>query len=388
MTKYQTARTFMVLFIGLMICNQTIRSLTYVNLMYIFFFSALLLFFGVKLRVLSSWNHVKLLDLGVAIFGGFIVSYAFISTILNQKFEWGKLFELSVLFLFYFLGREIKKEDIFTLSNIILFFGFLHSIFLLYDRGYVYSSGVNYLLMSIAVGLSCCISYLRVFYSSNKLKKIFFIFIALVTWLGLFSMQSRAVFLFAFGYYLLLPAFILKGKAKTKFIIFISMSTFMVISYFYQDIVYFYENSKIYQRMSDLFFNYQNEPRIVTYTTFFSHLSEFWFSGYGLNQTSSNIYVYTIEKYPHNFVLEFWSEFGLLGLSFALFFSFMPFFYIFKKRKVSEEEYISILIYLYYLMNFMKSFSIYDSSMLFLSAGIVVSLFKYSNVSSFGHRFR
>ncbi len=378
----------MVFFIGLMICNQTIRSLAYVNLMYIFFFSALLLFFGVKLRVLNSWNYVKSLDLGVAIFGGFIVSYAFISTILNQKFEWGKLFELSVLFLFYFLGREIKKEDIFTLSNIILFFGFLHSIFLVYDRGYVYSSGVNYLLMSIAVGLSCCISYLRFFYSPSKVKKIFFILIALVTWLGLFSMQSRAVFLFAFGYYLLLPTFILKGKAKTKFIIFISMSVFVVISYFYQDIVYFYENSKIYQRMSDLFFNYQNEPRIVTYTTFFSHLSEFWFSGYGLNQTSSNIYVYTIEKYPHNFVLEFWSEFGLLGLSFALVFSFMPFFYIFKKRKVSEEEYISILIYLYYLMNFMKSFSIYDSSMLFLSAGIVVSLFKYSNVPSLDHRFR
>ncbi|MBI6203896.1 O-antigen ligase family protein [Providencia rettgeri] len=382
MTKTNLYRNIMAIFLALMLCNHAIRSVLYVNFIYIYFSGALTFFIILKIKKTSSLMRMNIIDIIILIFAISLILYSSISTILNGKLELNKVFELSVLFLVYFISREIERENIKVIVNIVFFWGLLHSIFLIVDRNYVYSAGINYLLMSFSIGLSCCISYIKMFYHNDIKNKVILLSIFIITWAGLFAMQSRAVFLFTLFYCTIFPFFILKGKNKIYFTVISSFILIFIIAYFYNDIVYFYENSKIYQRMSELQYDYQNEPRVLTYSLFFDRINEFWISGYGLNGTGSNIYKYTIEKYPHNFIFEFWSDFGLLGLIFSIFFSFFPLIF-FLKRKFDETLCIASLIYLYYLMNFMKSFSIYDSSMFFLSVGLFYAIAKNYNNDSY-----
>lgn len=385
MTKTNLYRNIMTIFLSLMLCNHAIRSIFYLNFIYIYFLGALTFFLILKIKKAPTMIKMNIIDIIILIFATSLILYSLISTVINGKLELNKIFELAVLFLVYFISREIKQENIKTIVYIIFFWGLLHSIFLIVDRNYIYSAGVNYLLMSFTIGLSCCISYIKMFYNNDIKSKAILLSIFIITWAGLFSMQSRAVFLFTLFYCATFPFFILKGRKKIHFTVISSFILIFIIAYFYNDIIHFYENSKIYQRMSELQYDYQHEPRILTYSLFFDKINEFWISGYGLNETSSNVYKYTIEKYPHNFILEFWSDFGLLGLIFSIFFAFFPLIF-FLTKKFDEVMCISSLIYLYYLMNFMKSFSIYDSSMFFLSIGLFYSIAKSHDSISYNQK--
>ena len=139
-----------------------------------------------------------------------------------------------------------------------------------------------------------------------------------------------------------------------------------------------YENSVLFIRMSDLFYNLENEPRFETYSLYFSAMKDMWFSGFGIGQSSYGIYG-ALNDYPHNFILEFGSEFGILGF---IFISVLVIYTFFKKKYYfdNEKSYytMSMIFFMYMFFIFSKSFGIYDSYLLFLAFGFIWSFNKSS----------
>ena len=208
--------------------------------------------------------------------------------------------------------------------------GFLHSLCIIFYRDYAYSSGVNYLLMSLMIALYTCFSLIAAFNSKKNIFQLLFIVLYLVGWMALFSMQSRATFLFVGIVSILIPNLSLAHSKKIIFNITLVIAISLMISFYFSEIIYIYENSNIHQRMDSLFSDFQHEQRFVTCGLFFDNLDTFYISGYGLGGKTAGIYSNTIEKYPHNFILEFWSEFGLLGLFFSTYIVFLSIYNFFK----------------------------------------------------------
>jgi O-antigen ligase len=59
--------------------------------------------------------------------------------------------------------------------------------------------------------------------------------------------------------------------------------------------------------------------------------------------------------YPHNIILEIWFELGLIGLFLFLLFAMSSFIY-----KISKESKTSWIIFLYIILNLLKSNSLVD----------------------------
>jgi len=77
--------------------------------------------------------------------------------------------------------------------------------------------------------------------------------------------------------------------------------------------------------------------------------------GYGLGGFSVYYSGYDERSYPHNFIYEIFAELGVFGL--ILF--FLLIFLVLKKLK-STNNYLSIIIIIYLLLNFAKGHSIFE----------------------------
>ena len=141
-------------------------------------------------------------------------------------------------------------------------------------------------------------------------------------------------------------------------------------------IISMYKNSILFQRMNELFTNFEHEQRFEVYSLYFSSMENMWISGFGIGQSSQGIFGIA-NDYPHNFILEFGSEFGVIGFMFITTFILNTFFI---KKMYLEHEYIyykmSFVFFLYMFFIFSKSFGIYDSYLLFLSFGFLWSFGK------------
>jgi len=363
---------FIGLFVGLLLVNQSIRAILYYNFIGVFFI-ILLGIYSYKFILQKQILNIKLNNDDKVIFIVYIALIIYASLTLFET-GWNNyiyILELIALFFLYIIGRTINIFSYKIIVSIILMIGFIQAIFLIYNRGYIYDSGVNYLLLSLTIGLYTCLSLLSYIFSKKKYHKIYFLVLFILGWISLFSMQSRAVFLVVGLYSILMPFIILSVKNKLKLIGFI-FTVLMIGVFIYQNqIKEIYENTIIHERMYELFYNFENEPRFITYGLYFNNFEDFFITGYGINGTKLGIYTSTIEKYPHNFILEFISDFGILGFMFSVFFISRSFFILLVKTKNNFYSLSIFTIYMYYLINFMKSFSIYDSYVLFFAIGLV-----------------
>lgn len=297
--------------------------------------------------------------------------YGALSTFINGENQFGLLIELFALVILFFIGRSLSP---FTFRYMVYFcisVSTALSIILILDRGYVFSSGINYLLVSIPIGLGVLLSLCLMFSEDRFLFKVFLLVCCLISFVSLFYLQSRAVFLSV----VIFSFFIYMYSSKNNFLNYKNLLflffLILLMSYKSEYLIVFYEDSSLFYRLDALFAGTSHEPRSELYSSYFSHLNEFYFSGFGLGGTEAGLYSNTIEKYPHNLVLEFWSEFGVLGLVFSLSLLFFAF-----KRKIyllinSPDSLILVVLYLFFLMNFMKSFSIYQSSVFFFALGLI-----------------
>lgn len=362
--------------LGLMISNQSIRALTYQNFI-IIYFAVLVLFFSLYFwgGELYSKLEVSRNEILIYVMYFFVIIYAIFSTFETGFHNIFFVYDLLSIGIIYFIGRTINFNTYKYSVYIIFIIGALHSLTVIFNRSYVYSSGVNYLLMSLMIALFTCFSLLAAFYNKNIILRIFFIILYIIGCSALFSMQSRATFIFVAIASVIIPNLYMNHKQKLIFNMVALLIISFVVSFYISDIIHFYENSIIQQRMNSLIYDFKNEQRFITYGLYFENLDNFFVSGFGVGGTTAGIYSNTVEKYPHNFILEFWSEFGLLGLFFSLHITFISIFNFLKYLGEPRGFWtLSIIfIYLFYMMNFMKSFSIYDSYILFLSFGLLAN---------------
>ena len=375
---------FIGLILGLFLASQSIRSLTYYNFIAVFFFLLLgIYFYKFIINSLVSRIHLNNDDGVVLLSYMSLIFYAFITLYVTGFQNYIYFFELISLSLLYIAGRTINTESYIVSVRVILTIGLVHSLVLLLDRGYIYSSGVNYLLLSLTIGLYTCISLLYVVFSKSKLWKTLYIFLFIIGWYALFSMQSRAIFLIVSLFSFVLPWFLLTSKNRLKVYGFGLVLLVVAISFFQDSIVDIYSNSAISERMFELFYNFEDEPRIILYSLYFQNFTDFFLTGYGINGTDSGVYSSMTEVHPHNFILEMISEFGLIGLLFSFIFIFRPMYIILMKIENNLHVITIATMYLYYLIIFMKSFTIYDSYALFFVTGIVFNRKLIFNLKSY-----
>lgn len=366
---------FIGIFIGLMIMNNSLRTLLYLNLMHIVFIIVLTSMVLTRHKSISflSLFKVKLTKIDVLLLVVTLTFciYAGLTTFLNGLNEYSKLVELLILPLLYVIGRKVNLSIWLAICSTIMIIGVIAAIAVITQRSYVYLSGVNYLLISLGIGLSACVSLL--FFNIKKTSRSWYFLAYIICLISLFSVQSRFVFLFVI-IYSLICFLCCNFFLKKYFNLFIAFLFFLVIgAYFFDTILSIYNNTQIFNRMSSLFSNFENEPRFETYQLYFNHINDFKYSGYGTGGTYEYVYrAGTLrDTYPHNFFLEFYSEFGVLGLFFSSSIILISIFHLLKNKCLDCHYLAAATFFIFYFFNFMKSFSIYDSSILFLACGVI-----------------
>jgi O-antigen ligase len=112
---------------------------------------------------------------------------------------------------------------------------------------------------------------------------------------------------------------------------------------------------------------------------YLNELTGVWLTGFGLGNTPSFPPFY----YPHNFLVEFATEFGILGVIFIL-----PLTVLIVKTllalTLSEREHCFVMfLAINYVFFFLKSGSIYDSYTLFAVFSVVLVMNKKNRKSSY-----
>ncbi len=237
--------------------------------------------------------------------------------------------------------------------------GFFEAI--VYEGNYFFSRHFSILIQTSYFGfyltLAMCIT---IIYRKYIFKK-YYIFIVFVLSIGVFQTMSVAAFGGLFLVVLFLTFFLVK-KRMNKFIVYTTMSCFVVLAYFIQPrfkaiVNYVYEHSiELNPREKNGIM-----LRFLSWDASIDIIKENLIIGVGLANTQKELnrkyeekeYVYPLKDKlnSHNQFLQILVECGIIGLIAIN----MIFFFLFKKRaKVSFEEGILILIFSFLtLFNFM-----------------------------------
>ena len=310
----------------------------------------------------------------------FFILYACLVTMLSDGAQIFGVFELLIFIFLFYCAQVVDCLVLKSLFVVVMIVGFIQTIYILVDRAGLYASAefyhINYLLLSLVPGLFTCLSYIRLFYS-RSLERFFYMLMMVLGVCGLVEVQSRAVAIFCFTFIALFPFFVVEQVRRYLFVLVVAG----VGAYF--SLFTFFQSSPLYKRLDYMYNHIGDESRISTYEVFFEHVSEFSIYGYGAKLTSQKIYGEHRDAYPHNLFLEFWSDFGLVGLFYSLMLVACCCYRILLAEASGYYYCIVLFLFLFYLMNFMKSFSIYDAPVLFLSLGLALGI---SNMSAYKRR--
>jgi hypothetical protein len=299
-----------------------------------------------------------------------LILYALITAILfHNGSSLNAIVEIILVSMFFFIGKSFNKKAFKSFFIIIITLSIIQSLFLIYNRSYIYHNLDNYLLVTLVSGAVTSILYMLLFDSDyKKYRYLFFIFFVA----GIFSilnMQARTTALFILIFSFLSPLILLKTRKSILFYPLIGGAFYFSRQY----LLNIYNESILANRMESLFYNFGNERRFDTFSQYIKGMKYNWLTGFGSGQSSMGIY--GIENdYPHNFILEFLSEFGLIGLLFIITFIFYT---LYRKKVYTQATFIyfkmSYIFFIYMFSMFSKSFGIYDSYLLFLGFGFLWS---------------
>ena len=374
MTRYSLAQYTFGLCLGLLLTHNSIRALTSLNLVGFISFLLLTMLAGSYWLKGSFRPRLSLANTAMFFFTTGLVLYALLGTIALGHYRYLLIAELLVAILFFFLAQHGGTTSARGVLTGIVLVGSIQAAHVIVDRAAAYSANVNYLLMSLSIGLSFSISYLCLWQSKKFAFKIVCGLICLLCLFALIQMQSRAVFIYSVVYLCILPYFLLNSIGRFAFVGSSLSALLLIGAMFFEQLKLLAANAVIYQRMSDLIDSPESEPRIEIYSRYLQNFSEFYLTGYTVGETQYELYASLRDKYPHNYVLEFISELGILGGAFALTATIVTVVQ-WKKRfcNPSVEQVGMLVIFGFFVINFSKSFSIYDSSALFISMGLLCS---------------
>ncbi|MCU8082686.1 O-antigen ligase family protein [Shewanella sp. SM23] len=356
--------------LGMIIAKHTISGIVGINPTPILFVILMLLsIYGIRNFTFDGKVNVKKIPVALVLFT--LLLYSFFSTIINEKYRFDLLLDSFLIFLLFIVAINLRRDSFVSLLNTVVFLSSLLAVALIIDRSFVKAQGINYLLLSLPLGISFIICINNAKSINNIFCRTVYLMVGALCFIALFFLQSRAVVITAIIFSFISLTFDTRlKKVLVKFFVVVFIG--LLVSIAYSDVIFsLYESSSLYQRMNGLLTGETSEPRARLYSDYFSSLCSFYFSGFGMGGTEDALYLNTAEKYPHNFILEFTSEFGILGMLFSLSITIAALIQCIKLLVSDKENLVLVFFFLYYLINFMKSFTIYQSTFLFVAFGLL-----------------
>lgn len=365
-----------VLFLTLILNMNIVRTIIGIDQSIIYYLIYFMYVFTFFLHKFQFKNHIKISRFSLVI--GFIIIYSFILCIPELALDiWIKLvLSIAIGIRTFFLSKiQIIKVLRYTIGINILF-----SLVCIFEFNFIFSrisnNTENYLNVSLPIAFSCNIvsTVLLLGLIIKNKKKYIISFFILVMGLIRFSARGNIIFILINIIIIsLMNLFIKSRKSIKKVIISFLFCIFIIFSYFN------FASDYDINRMNRIFTNINNEPRMILYAKYISHLCKYNFIsiifGQGLH-SSYNV----VGIYPHNMFLEIFGELGLTGILSVFIFLIQMLKNMFSKIVLKNLSYIDkryILLgfscFTFYLLIFNKSYSIYDGYQLFICIAILLN---------------
>lgn len=358
--------------------------------------------------ILPIWNSLIIYAVMILIL--FVNNESLARFLFNKKYIkrskvvlLGFCFSLAVLILGeVFLYKEIKvgiKLLIFALVSFVIsriepgvlvrsmkysyIYCLFYSIYIIYAKDTIYRTWLEvgddaytYITVTFAVAFNLTVLLMQIFFVKTKLiRKLILILTGGVYLVALLNYSARANLMFPFVVLFIMFVITTLKDARSMMKNYTWIVILVLIIIFslsrYQDI-------DVIARVIRLFES--GDSRIQIWSYYIRYLcSDFkWLIGIGIcNSEHVLSSVFAKVTYPHNFMLEMWGEFGLVGLVVGVIcFTFVPISIIVntkKNMKFESSTYYGIsAAYFFCLLSCLKSSSVYDSYYLFILIALVV----------------
>lgn len=271
-------------------------------------------------------------------------------------------------------------------------FSTLYALYAILFRNSLYnqliSSGEsNYLNITLPIGLGLTLALSRFLVNSNNPWNIAWNCISsLIQTIALLNYSARGNLMFPFV--ILITLMLYTGRLQLKnfprnAILFGLVA--MTMYYLLLNVA----NVYLMQRFSRLFLSIADETRVPLYSFYISYILEHanYIIGIGFGRSAEILHATGFtENYPHNFILELVGEGGIVGILLLLSTTIELFRAEIKwkieneagDKKLDLQENNALFLYangglLFFLLNYFKSYSIYDGYQLFIFIGIILS---------------
>lgn len=240
----------------------------------------------------------------------------------------------------------------------------IFALILITNRGLIYAGGQNYLLISNVILIGFIIA------SFSGYRKLIIIFLQIIFIISCLFVQARFSILFAVTFFCFY--WLSSKNLFIKFFMFLLIFTLSLQSLYFLELMQGFEG--VSRLISHGIFS---NSRILLLEQYFSKIDQFWFTGLGLGQ-SQGLFTGYREAYIHNFALELISEFGVLSVPLllavfaAVAYGARNYFPLRKRFKYFPTMF---WLFIYFVLTFSKSFSVYDSYIMFFYGGLILGAY-------------
>ncbi|PMG94225.1 hypothetical protein BCU79_12095 [Vibrio breoganii] len=298
-----------------------------------------------------------------------------------------KLFKtINILFPFVVM-LYVRRDDIHKMFRycitINVFIGFIYlwsyGSFLLGDINYEQGNIFNtfYLNFGLLTGYFTIVSYCYYIYENNKCHLFFsIVLLSFIVFSGARGPLLISVFVIA-----ILSIYRFRSLISTKSLFYLSI--FVVISYYFilssnnLDVLLERSSNRLLLLFSDDKGASVN-TRLVYLHEAIKYINENIFFGYGFGSYGSVVFQDDSRLYPHNILIEIFFELGLIGLCLFLLFLLRVGVSILNISS-SDERVVSLIGLTYFFINALKSNSLIDHRLLFISIIIPLVFTRDSN---------
>ena len=220
-----------------------------------------------------------------------------------------------------------------------------------------------------------CYLYYRAWSVDKKVHRITLLVLTVLILVALLQVQGRYSLLIGMAGIFLITIYRFRKIMISTEGIFI----FVIISYAVFDVISYLESAPAVKRTIQIITSGETLDRILILKIYLNELKGVWLTGFGLGNTPEFPPFY----YPHNFLLEFATEFGILGVIFILPLTILIVKTLFALTLREREHLFVIFLSINYIFFFLKSGSIYDSYTLFAVFSVVLAVSKKNRKSPY-----
>lgn len=288
-----------------------------------------------------------------------------------------KTIDLLIIFLFFLIGndtiKDIKNRHSVSVKTVVVI-SVIHSVLMIFRPEVYYKYGeINYLLLTMSVSFGAILSVIKFFNNNHKLiyRGLYLISYLIIIY-AVSLTHSRANLILLILVFLL---FILRNLIKGRNLSVLFVVLFSLLFFVNNLLSFFMESSPAIQRLINFTENNYSDPRENIISVIKNNYDTFKFTGFGPGGTEELLMSTVNQPYPHNFFLEFFTEFGVIGLLLVVYMIyFLINLFLVKVNWKNENQLILSVCLIFLLALYMKSFSIYNSYEVFFLMGALASL--------------